>query len=216
MIVASDLEGTITAGATWKGIGRYFQTHGRATAYRFFFWSRFSLAPLVKLGLLDEQAFRNRWIADLPQLLRNWALADIQDLAEWVVEHELWPKRRVAIVSELEQHQREGRRVVLASATYQPVLDVFARRINAVALGTPLEIIAGQATGRLGGEINAGARKAAQLGAFLQNNTLHTAYGDTLPDVPMLKLSTNPVVVHPDAQLLNIAQAKGWRIVRPL
>ena len=39
-----------------------------------------------------------------------------------------------------DRYRAAGYRLVLASGTYQPVLDAFARRIGAVGLGTPLEV----------------------------------------------------------------------------
>ena len=35
-VVASDLEGALSTGAQWRGIGRYLVANGRALAYRLF------------------------------------------------------------------------------------------------------------------------------------------------------------------------------------
>ncbi len=37
MIVAADVDGTLTSGETWRAVGRYLAEHGRARAYRAFF-----------------------------------------------------------------------------------------------------------------------------------------------------------------------------------
>lgn len=215
MIVAADLEGTLTGGETWRGIGRFLAQHGRAPAYRAFVLAHLPAALLARAGLADELAFRDRWTARFPRLLRGLSGDELRRLAGWVVDHELWPGRRAVVLAELEQYRRAGGRLVLASGTYQPVLDCFARRLGAEAIGTPLEIAAasGRVTGRLAEPVNTGATKAARLRAALAGAPLAVAYGDTLADLPMLELSAGPVVVGPDARLARLARARGWRIL---
>jgi phosphoserine phosphatase len=211
MIVASDLEGTLTTGETWKALGRYLRSHGQGRAYNAFFGARLPRGLAAKAGLIDMLAFRDRWIAELPALLSGLTEEAWNDVAEWVIEQELWPKRREAVLQELRRHQEAGRRVVLASSTYQPVLEAFARRIGAEALGTPLELLDGKATGRVVAPVNSGQAKAQRLVDWCGTQKLHTAYGDTLADVPMLALAETGVVVHPAPALQKVAQARGWR-----
>lgn len=217
MIVASDLEGTLTSGETWKGAARFLAEHGHARAYRAFFLARLPGALLARAGLRDEQAFRNRWIAELPRLFRGFTAPELRAMAEWIVDHELWPGQRAAPLAELARHRERGGRVVLASATYQPVLEAFARRIGAEAIGTPLEFARQgpdeRATGRLAGPVNAGASKAGRLRAFLAGAAPDIAYGDTPADLPMLELSATPVVVGAHPHLGRIARDRGWRVV---
>ncbi|HEY8649171.1 MAG TPA: hypothetical protein VIM50_07300 [Candidatus Limnocylindria bacterium] len=54
MIVAADLEGTLTTGETWKGIGRYLSASGQRSAYRMFFLTHLPGALLVKAHLLPK------------------------------------------------------------------------------------------------------------------------------------------------------------------
>jgi phosphoserine phosphatase len=211
MIVASDLEGTLTTGETWKALGRYLRSHGQGRAYNAFFVMRLPRALAAKAGLSDMLAFRDRWIAELPALLPGLTAEEWNDVAEWVIEQELWPKRRESALDELRRHQEAGRQIVLASSTYQPVLDAFARRIGAEALGTPLELIDGKATGRVVAPVNSGKAKAQRLLAWSGSRMLHTAYGDTLADVPMLALAETAVVVHPAPALQKLAHARRWR-----
>ncbi len=216
MIIASDLEGTLTTGETWKGIGKYLAQHGRSMAYRGFYLAHFPGAMLSKLGITSRQSFRDRWIADLPRLLKGYSAAQWNSVAEWVVEHELWPNRRAAVLDEIAGHRQNGYRLVLASGTYQPILDAFAHRLGAEAIGTPLELANDRATGRLAGSINNAEAKAGRLRAFLAGSLPDIAYGDTAADLPMLTLSKTPVAVYPDAQLRQAASERGWRIIESL
>jgi HAD superfamily phosphoserine phosphatase-like hydrolase len=213
MIVASDLEGTLTTGETWRGLGRYLRARGHGRAYAFFFVLRLPAALAAKAGLVDGAAFRDRWMRDLPALFTGLTAEEWSRAAEWVVENELWPKRREPVVEELRRHQAEGRRVVLASATYQPVLEAFARRIGAEALGTQLEMVGGRATGQIVAPINSGKAKAQRLQAWSGDDRLHAAYGDTPPDVFMLDLAEAAVVVHPGSALRKTASERGWRVL---
>lgn len=211
--VAFDLEGTLSTGETWKGIGNYLREHGRVGAYQAFFWTRVPEALLARAGIIDERGFKRRWVEALPRLFAGYSEAEFARVAEWVVEHELWPGRRDDVLAELVAHRRAGRQVILVSGTYQPVLERFAARLGAQALGTPLEVSGGKLTGRLAQPVNLGAVKTERLGALLAGERLHAAYGDTGPDLHMLELADEPVAVYPDAELRSYAQRRGWRLL---
>jgi phosphoserine phosphatase len=213
MIIACDLEGTLTSGESWKGVGRYLQQGQQRWAYRAFFVARLPKALAAKAGVSDSQAFRDRWMTDLSQFFHGQPTTKLREAAEWVVAEELWPKRRRVVLAELVEHQKQGHQVILASATYQPILEVFAARIGANAVGTPLEIADGQATGRILGKVSSGELKASRLMEFAGVQKLHAAYGDTLADLPLLIRSENPVAVFPDLGLRREALARGWRIL---
>lgn len=129
------------------------------------------------------------------------------------MEEELWPKRRAGVLRELGTHAGAGHTVVLAAGGYQPVLEAFAERIGALAVGTPLEFSGGKATGRLVGAVNSGATKARRLRARVGAGELRAAYGDTSADLPMLEMSQNPVAVRPDPRLGKEALGRGWRVI---
>jgi len=213
MIIASDLEGTLTSGATWKAIGRYLCQHGQQVRYQLFLGTHLLAVPLVKARLLDEQTYRDRWLSDLAGLLTGMTEAEFAKIAEWVVEDELWPKRRPALVAELDGLRAQGHRVIVSTGAYQPVAEAFSRRIGAVALGTPLAVRDGRLTGHVDGPTNTGSVKAEGLRRYLAGAALDTAYGDTCADLPMLELSQTPVVVEPEPRLRAIAVQRGWRIM---
>ena len=211
--VASDLEGTLTAGETWRGVGRYLKRNGRGAAYRAFLLARVPGVLAAKAGLVDEQAVRDNFIRGMARLFRGMTPEELGQMAGWVVEEELWPKRRAGVLRELGAHAGAGRTVVLAAGGYQPVLEAFAERIGAEAVGTPLEFSGGKATGRLVGAVNTGEAKAGRLRARVGAGELRAAYGDTSADLPMLEMSQNPVAVRPDPRLGKEALGRGWRVI---
>ena len=212
-IIAVDAEGTLTTGETWQAVGQYLVANGRGRAYRIFFFTHLWGALLVKARLLPKPWYRDRWMAGLARLFTGWDEPRIRRMAEWVFERELWPLRRPSLVAELAAHRQQGADLILCSAMYEPLLETFAERLGARALGTRLEIAGGVATGRIDGPVNAGRAKADRLRAATGSDRIAVAYGDTVSDLPMLELSTAPVAVHPDAGLRKVAVSRGWRIV---
>jgi HAD superfamily phosphoserine phosphatase-like hydrolase len=214
VIVASDLEGTISFGETWRGMKAYLEAHGRARDFSKFRTGKLPQFALHRLGLMSKRDFQNAWITSFMSLFAGHSSTEFRQIATWTVEHEILPKVRSEVLQELETAKASGARVILASGTYQPVLEVFAARFGFEAVGTPLEIKAGKLTGRIVGAVNVGEEKLERLRAVLGGETLTRAYGDTPSDIPMLEAATEVVIASGDAKLEKIARARGWRIIR--
>ncbi|MDX2007360.1 MAG: HAD-IB family phosphatase [Meiothermus sp.] len=215
MTIASDLEGTLTSGETWKGMAAWMKANGRGAQYRAFFNRNLPGAVLARLGFGDRRAFQDRFMVGAAGLLEGLSALELAAVGRWVVEHELWPGVHRSVMDELVGAAQTGERVILCSATFQPILEAFAERMGhgVVALGTPLEMAAGRFTGRVVGRIRSGEAKAEQLKAYLKGARLDVAYGDTLPDRFMLELAQSPVAVYPDRGLKELGRGKGWRVI---
>ncbi|AWR85343.1 HAD family hydrolase [Meiothermus taiwanensis] len=213
--IAADLEGTLTTGETWRGLAAWMQAHGRAAQYQWFFYRNLPGAVAARLGLQDRRAFQDRFMEGAAGLLAGLGQAELAAVSEWVVTNELWPKRRQDVLDELLRLRQDGRRLVLCSATFQPILEAFARRMGegVVALGTPLEVEGGVFTGRLRGPVRSGAHKAEHLRKLLDGEVLYRAYGDSLPDLAMLELAEEPVAVYPEPRLRELALQRNWRVI---
>lgn len=211
--VVSDLEGTLSTGETWKAVGRYLVAHGRRLRYMAFFAVHLPGALLAKAGLVDLYRFQAQWMTALARLLRGMTETELAQMAEEVVECDLWPGRRTEVLAELQEHLKTGHRVVITSGSYLPVVLAFARRVGAEAMGSALEVRQGRLTGRLTAGINTGAIKTARLEAELAGETFEAAYGDSIGDLGMLQMSRGPVAVHPDPPLRRRAAAHGWRVL---
>ncbi|MCL4504854.1 MAG: HAD-IB family phosphatase [Chloroflexi bacterium] len=213
MNIASDLEGTLTTGRTWKGVGSFLQMNGRKRAYQAFLALRLPGSALAGIGIIDKQVYGNQWIVDMARLLAGFDAAQLDRMGEWVIENVMWPQRRQKVLDELEDHRRAGNRVILTSGTYLPVARAFARRIGIQdVIGSDLSMATGSASGRVDGSLNVMTVKAERLRALLGAEPLHSAYGDTASDAPMLEMCEKPVAVCPDRRLRQTALARGWRI----
>ena len=139
--------------------------------------------------------------------------AEIDAIAAWIVEEELWPARREPVLAELAAAGAGGARVVLVSGTYDPVLRAFATRMGAEAVGTPLRFEGGRFTGRLAGPVNTGRVKVERLARRIGSAPLGRAYGDSAADLALLEAAAMPTAVTPDRTLARIAGERGWRII---
>jgi phosphoserine phosphatase len=217
-IVASDLEGTLTAGVTWQGMRDYLLSYGAAWPYRRFFFRQLPSLVRFRLGLGDERAFKEQWILKLLRLFAGAKRDEFDAMARWVVSRELWPARRLAVIDELQRHAAAGHAIVILTGLFQPILDAFLARLAATGLqaagiGTPLRIEGDRFTGEIEGMLGVGDRKVSHLQSLLAGRRLVAAYGDTRRDIPMLELAAEAVAVHPDRVLRETAGARGWRIL---
>lgn len=213
-MIASDLEGTLTVGETWRGIRAYLEQHNRKTDFWLFFLSQLPQFLSSKLGLISKREFQNRWTAKIMRLFAGLSTEEFKTIATWVAENELLPKVRSGVLQELEIAKKNGSRVIVASGTYQPVLEAFAARFGFEALGTPIETRDGKLTGQVIGEVRVGMQKRLGLELFLAGQVLTKAYGDTMPDIPMLELAVEAIVASGDSDLEAEAKARGWRIIK--
>jgi HAD superfamily hydrolase (TIGR01490 family) len=116
-----------------------------------------------------------------------------------------------------QQHLDAGQRVWLVTATPVELASIIAQRLGLTgALGTVSEIVDGQYTGRLVGELMHGPAKAEAVLALAEREGLDlsrcTAYSDSANDLPMLSLTGTAVAVNPDTELRAVARARGWTI----
>lgn len=212
--VASDLEGTITAGETWRGMRDYLVENGYARRYRRFYLSRLPGLFLFRIGRTNIPAFKESWLLGLLKLFEGFTREEMDLMAKFVALETLWPSRRESVLQELQRHQSNGRSVVIVTGQFEPILTNFGRQMGEFNLiGTPLAYENGRFTGQTAAPLNVGPNKVAQLQPYLTDGKLAAAYGDTVSDIPMLELALEPVAVHPDEILRETAVNRGWRIL---
>ena len=216
-VIVSDMDGTLTTAETWRGVLAWTLQHRPSVAARRFVSVRLPLVLLAKIGVISKERFRARWLSDEAKLLRGASADELAAMGEWVVEHHLWPARRVDAVTAVQAAHATARatdpatELVLATGGYQPIAAAFAKKLGAtIALGTPFEVIDGVATGRLAAPTQSGEEKAVAVRAAAAGGAVLAAFGDTAADIPLLRLAARPVVVAPDRALQRVALAEGW------
>ena len=217
--VVSDLEGTLTTGETWRALGTEAERRIGRARYLAFMAKRLPAMGLVLAGRAPKRPFQDEWLQGLAACFAGLEVSAFEAVSERAVAAELWPKRREDVMAALRVHLAAGERVVVASGSLQPLVVAFARRLGEAtertveALGTPLEVAQGRLTGRLSGPVCAGEEKARRVHAYLGEERLSAAYGDSDADVPLLLLSDAPVAVYPDEVLRKTAQDLGWAVL---
>ena len=117
-------------------------------------------------------------------------------------------------------HCEAGDLCVMTTATNRFITELTAAHFGIDHLiATETQIENGRFTGRPEGTLNMRAGKVARLHAWLAGRGANlagfasTAYSDSINDLPLLEAVDEPVAVDPDARLLGIAEARGWRLL---
>ncbi|NUQ85786.1 MAG: haloacid dehalogenase-like hydrolase [Anaerolineales bacterium] len=211
MIVVSDMMGTLTTGSPFLGVVdwvRHNQSRLRASLIMA------SITPsylLARRGVIDWQKWGQKLMIQSLAYIKNADAQKLQQASEWVVEHDLWRKRREDVIARLAKHREEGAQVYIASSVFEPFIAPFAKRIGARVIGTPVEIINGRV--RMVGELAADERKIEQVLSRLGVERVDVAYGDTWMDIPLLEHADHPVAAYPDKRLKSVAMERDWEIV---
>lgn len=210
MIVVSDMMGTLTTGSPFLGVVDWVRNNqGRFRAN----WHMASIMPgylLAKKGIIDWQSWGQKRMEESLAYIKDATPEKIREVAEWVVEKDLWKRRREDVIARLVAHREAGAKVYIASSVIEPFIEPFARRIGAEVIGTPAEIVNGRL--KMTNGLVANERKIEQVLSRLGVERVDVAYGDTILDVPMLEKADHPVAVYPEARLKTIAQERGWEI----
>lgn len=211
MIVVSDMMGTLTTGSPFLGVVDWVK-HNQSKLQANL--SMASITPaylLAKNGIIDWQAWGQKLMIESLGYIKNVDEAKLQQVSEWVVEHDFWRKRREDVIASLTKHREEGAQVYIASSVVEPFIEPFARRIGVKYIGTPTKIENGKVVSV--GELVASEKKIEQVLSRLAVDRVDVAYGDTVLDIPLLEHAEHPVAVYPDKKLKVVALERGWEIM---
>jgi len=211
MIVISDLMGTLTTGSPILGLIDWVRQRQSKLQANLYVASTMPSFVLAKLGLIDWQKWGQGLMIDSLSLLKDMTPEKFDEVAEWVVNIDLWKKRRADVIGILEGHIRNSAQVYIASSVHQPGVEAFAKRIGAHAIGTPIDFIDGKA--RITTELVASEKKIEQVLSRLAVDRIDFAYGDSAQDIPMLEHAEHPVAVYPEDKLRAVALERGWEII---
>jgi HAD superfamily hydrolase (TIGR01490 family) len=132
------------------------------------------------------------------------------------------PQLRPAACELVRAHQQRGDMVALVTATNDFITAPIARAFGiADLIAVRLERRGSTITGRIDGTPSYREGKVARVTQWLAGSgrTLGdferiSVYSDSLNDLPLLQLASEPVATNPSAALEAIARERGWRILR--
>lgn len=217
-----DLDGTLITAHVWRALVRHHRQRKvkRLSVAAYLGVNLCLLFPLYRLRLVSRERFYLGWARDMAWLVRGMSLEEAEDVFHWVTEHELLPTLRRDVQEILRRHQEQGHQVVLVSGTFQPLLQIVARRLGVrECVGTPLEVRNHRYTGRVLEPLCLGPGKAFRLRQYIQERGSHIdlnasyAYSDSIWDLAFLEMVGHPVAVYPDRELLELARERGWPVI---
>jgi len=213
-IVASDLNGTLTTGSPVLAVHRWLAEHQPGAAPPLFLvWLTFTFL-MVKTGLLKIDIWGELAMAKVLGFIQSPDPDLLDAVMTFVVEDELWPKRRDEPVSLLRKMHQEGAEIWILSAAYQPAVAKFAGKIapqRTHAIGTPIQITS--AGVEFSGPLNSREKKISSFSTAIGPQPLAVALGDTFADIPFLQSAEQAIAVYPDRQLKQMALKNDWQII---
>lgn len=155
---------------------------------------------------------------EMGAMIRGWDRDQITELIAEAVEEVVSPLVYAEALFLIDDHQRNGRPVVIISSSPVEVVEPLGQFLGAnEVIGTVSEIDdQGRYTGALEFYAYAEAKaEAIRRMAAERDYDLSEcyAYSDSATDLPMLELVGNPVAVNPDKDLKEIATERAWPIL---
>ncbi len=117
----------------------------------------------------------------------------------------------------IKQHQNKGDLVILVTGSLDFIIKPLAHFLNIdTTITTTLQVKDGLYNGQIKGVSPVGKEKANAIYNLSQKLDIDLsqsyAYGDSISDLSMLTIVSNPIVVNPDYKLKKIAVEKGWPV----
>jgi len=214
MIVASDLNGTLTTGSPILAVAKWAEIH-QASLPPKLYKIRILLSYLqVKFGFKELHVWADKNLRGVLNLISSPTPEKLIEVMRFIVEDELWPKRRPEVIELLKDFHQQGAEIILVSAAFEPAVALFGEKIvpsDISGIGTPIFLEDDKLS--LADELTVREKKMDLLRSRLGSRNLDYALGDTIADLPMLEASCNPIAVAPDQQLRAQAIERGWRIL---
>ncbi len=194
--------------------------------------------PFYKAGLLNKRTLLKAGVAQavymmvgadhdqlekvrgqLMHLTRGWDAGQIRQLVRETVDEVVAPLVFAEALAIIDEHRREGRRVVIISASPDEVVKPLARYLGADhVIATRSQV---DEQGRYTGEIDFYAYGPGKAQAITDlaaewnlDLSLCYAYSDSFTDLPMMEAVGHPVAVNPDKELREAAEERGWPIMQ--
>ena len=171
-----------------------------------------------RAGEITAQVFTEFYLSTLAGRAR----AALASLREDFMREAIVPRIPASARALVETHRRAGDLLVLSTATNRFLVELTARDLGFEHLiATEPEVRGGAFSGRATGVLNMREGKPRRLRDWLAGRGLAdsaladaSAYSDSINDLPLMELATEPVATNPSPPLEAVARERGWRILR--
>jgi HAD superfamily hydrolase (TIGR01490 family) len=209
-----DLDKTIIAKSSTLAFSRSFYAGGLISRGSVLRSAYAQFVYLVGGADHDQMEKMREFLSDLST---GWDVQTVRDIVADTLHHIVDPLVYDEAVSLIEEHQLEGRDVVIVSASGAEVVEPIGEMLGADGvIATRMEIEDGRYTGQIGfyayaeNKATAIEELAREKGYDLSRSY---AYSDSMTDVHMLEIVGHPYAVNPDKELRKIAAARGWPVL---
>ena len=210
-----DLDKTVIAKASVAAFGPTLYNQGLISKRILI---RAAVAQLVFIQLGASHNRLEGFRKSLLTITRGWEKERVERIVTEALTEVLEPIIYREALDLIEQHQAEGRKVVIISSSPEEIVKPLAEFLGADdAIGSRALVDSeGKYTGEL--EFYAyGDQKAELVRQMAAEQDIDLsesyAYSDSHTDVPMLDAVGHPVAVNPDKELMREARAHKWPIV---
>lgn len=211
-----DLDNTVIAKAAMAAFGGPLHDGGLLTKRSIL---RAVLSRLVYLHLGAGDRRLSRMSDVLLKVAKGWERSRVSAIVEETLERVVEPIIFAEAMDLIELHHKEGRIVVIVSASPEEVVVPLGRHLGVDAtIASRAEVDEeDRYTGAMAfsafGPYKAEAIRelAEQRGIDLERSF---AYSDSYTDVPMLEAVGHPVAVNADRVLASLARDRGWESLR--
>jgi HAD superfamily hydrolase (TIGR01490 family) len=145
---------------------------------------------------------------------------ELQPLVDSFADAQVATNIRPGALKAIARDKAEGRRLVLATASYRLYADAIAERLgfdDVIGTGSIIGLDE-RVHARIAGENCYGPAKMRMIADWVEKSGLKGTHGhvrfysDHVSDQPAFEWSNEPVAVNPHAKLRRLAERRGWRI----
>jgi HAD superfamily hydrolase (TIGR01490 family) len=209
-----DLDKTVIARASMVAFGRPLYREGLISRWLLL---RALYGQLVYLYVGADHERIHRMRDSVLALTKGWHQDQVRRIVRETLLEVVEPIVYDEAVELIRDHQRQGRRVFIVSASPEEVVEPLAEHLGADGVIATLSTV--DQEGRYTGEVDFysyGPYKAEAIRAIAEQQGIDLAgsfaYSDSATDLPMLEAVGHPVAVNPDRELARVARERGWEV----
>jgi HAD superfamily hydrolase (TIGR01490 family) len=212
-----DMDRTITRRPTYTPFLLHCAT--RRAPWRLLFLPLVTLSMLAYVARLIDRA-RLKEINHHLLIGRTIHPRDLKPLVESFADRQVASNIRPGARSTIARDKAEGRRLVLATASYRLYADAIAERLgfdDVIGTGSVIGLDE-RVHARIAGENAYGEAKMRMIAEWVGKSCFNEAqghvrfYSDHVSDRPAFEWADEPVAVNPHGKLRRLAQERGWAI----
>ena len=146
--------------------------------------------------------------------------ATLEPLVESFADKQVETNIRPGAFGAIARDREEGRRLVLATASYRLYADAIAKRLgfdDVIGTGSVIGLD-DRVHAKIAGENCYGPAKMRMIAEWIEKSALEDGHGhvrfysDHVSDRPVFEWSDEPVAVNPHGKLRRLAERLGWKV----